>query len=147
VGADLTEKAIPDGLADVLARQWGQASGSGRALRDVLAEFLRLHLEALAADPAAGEILYGGAPDDESGRFDAALRQALKPVLAGAAATIERGKAEKLFGRDIDPVSAAVHYLGIAQMSFIYWMIRGQTGSPWETAESLFGQFLESLVF
>ncbi len=109
---------LPDGLADSLARQWGQASVAGRDPRDVLADFLRRHLDALAADPAAGEILYGGAPDDESGLFDAALRLALKPVLDGAAGMIERGKAEKRFGRDIDPVSAAVHYLGIAQMSF-----------------------------
>ena len=63
-----------------------------------------------------------------------------------AAAFIERGRAEKRFRHDVDPVSAAVHFLGIAQMSFIYWQIRGQTGSPWETAESLLGQLLETIA-
>jgi hypothetical protein len=136
---------LPDGLAEALAGQWARAAGSAGSAPETLVAFLKIHLEALAADPAVGEILYGGAPDDEAGLFDAALRQALRPVLDGAAGAIERGQAEKQFRRDADPASAAVHYLGIAQMSFNYWQIRGQTGSPWETAESLCRQFLEGL--
>lgn len=139
-------RCLPEGLAEALAGQWARAMGAGGSAPETLAVFIKIHLEALAADPSAGEILYGGSPDDEEGFFDAALRQAVQPVLDGAAGMIERGKAEKRFRRDVDPVSAAVHYLGIAQMSFNYWQIRGQAGSPWETAESLLGQFLEAIA-
>ncbi|MCX6561364.1 MAG: hypothetical protein NTZ26_12725 [Candidatus Aminicenantes bacterium] len=143
--ASRTAADLPAGLDEALAGQWAAACSCAVGAKDGLAAFLRLHLDFLAAEPGTGEILYGGPPDDETGSFDTAVRETLKPTLAALAAAIERGKSEKAFRSDIDPEMAAVHFLGIMQMSFVYWMIGDGQGSLQGLGEQLLGQFLASI--
>lgn len=151
---------LPPGLGAVLSGQWAQAEaeagasgqangagaeGRGEGARKVLAGFLRLHLELLAARPEIGEALYAGPPDNASGAHDAAVRDLFTPVLAAIERAVGRGKAEGLFPAGLDPAMAALHYLGVIQMSFVFWKMRGCSGSLTEIGRGLFGQWLASL--
>jgi hypothetical protein len=73
------------------------------------------------------------------------VRELLEPVLAAVAGAVERGKAEGLFPAGLDPAMAAIHYLGALQMSFVFWKMRGCSGSLTEIGRGLFGQWLVSL--
>jgi hypothetical protein len=150
----------PPGLGPVLSGQWAQAEveagASGEAdaagaeereggARDVLAQFLRLHLEFLASRPEVGEALYVGPPDDAPGGHDAGLRDLLEPILTAVEGAVERGKGEGLFPAGLDPAMAALHYLGAIQMSFVFWKMRGCSGSLTEIGRGFFEQWLVSL--
>ncbi|GEM_PF-3718513 len=139
--------APPPGLGEILSGQWTEAGAEacGAGVQEALAGFLRLHLEFLAARPEVGEALYAGPPDDESGAHDAAVRDLFKPVLVAVEGAVERAKGEGLFPADLDPAMAALHYLGVIQMSFVFWNMRGRSESLPEIGRGLLGQLLGSL--
>ncbi|MDD8025810.1 MAG: hypothetical protein PHI34_04800 [Acidobacteriota bacterium] len=136
---------LPAGLAATLARQWVEAAEHAASAKDGLTAFLRIHFDFLASAPETGEILYQGPPDDQSGRFDASVRDLFKPLLEAVAAQVERGKRDKAFRPDVDPASAAVHFLGLVQMAFQFWSMKGRSGSLRGIGEELFGQWLNSI--
>jgi hypothetical protein len=132
-------------LGPILAGQWAAAAAGSADARATLAEFLRLHLAFLAARPEAGEALYGepGGADGEA--RDASIRAALEPIRAGVRAAVERGKGEGAFAEDAEADMAALHFLGISQMSFVFWDLRGRSGSLPEIGRGLFEQWIAAL--
>lgn len=143
----MNRAALPPDLGTALACQWTEAAAEERegGAQGVLTGFLRLHLEFLAARPEVGEALYAGPPDDAIGAHDAEVRGALQPVLAALEAAVEQGKDEGLFPAELDPAMAALHYLGVIQMSFVFWKMQGCSGSLTEIGRDLLGQWLVSL--
>lgn len=152
--------SLPPGLGAVLSGQWARAEagagaegkanragaeGRGGGAREVLAGFLKLHLDFIAARLEVGEALYAGPLDETPGGHDASLRDLLKPILAAVEGAVERGKGEGLFPAGLDPVMAALHYLGAVQMSFVFWKMRGFSGSLPEIGRGFFEQWLVSL--
>jgi hypothetical protein len=133
-------------LREAVILQIGEAEAKAPSSADALKVFLHRHLEFLAKDPEAGDILYGRALPADEKRTERIVSDLRKPILSLLETLLSRAKSERALRAEIDPAMAAIHFLGVIQMAFTFWMIGGRKPALQNIGDSLYAQFLEGIA-
>jgi hypothetical protein len=133
-------------LREAVILQIGEAEAKAPSTPEALQVFLYRHLEFLEKNPEAGEILYGRADPADKKRAERRVSDLRKPILSSLEKLFFRAKSERALRAEIDPAMAAIHFLGVIQMAFTFWMIGGRKPALQNIGDSLYAQFLEGIA-
>jgi hypothetical protein len=144
VSRPVSLKALAEARKAVPAQFAAGAAGGGDA-RTVLAGFVRIHLEYLAAHQAPAAMFYENAALPSGARALREYRKLMLFLLAEFEKCFAAGKDAKKVRADVDPAMAAVHCLGAIQMAWTYWTMGGRKGDLAAAGLNLFDQLWEGI--
>jgi len=121
--------------------QLAAAAEESAGARATLSEFLRIHLEFLGANPEIAALLYDDAAAPAGERALCEHRRLMLFLISKFERIVVDGKKAKRIRGDVDPAMAAVHYLGVVQMAWMFWTISGRRGDLIDAGIQFFEQF------